>query len=293
MDNKIKGLEAFFDYDLKIKKIITSMNPSVTDTYNQEYSIMYEDKMFQYLDEIDFYLSKIIDALKYSDTEKERVSKLINKSKNAFANANNDLSKLKKAYVDHVSNMREEFLKALHSDVSAYYIFSGLTMEPVTINEYLHYLHHQLVNDEYLYSSLVEVPMNNNRIHLYGSTENMIAYQLASQLIQDESYATNIDILGLKNRIIIMTRGYGHATTIEIELEPEQNMAYVQYFVPKICNIDKASNLRGVHKIEEDEAFAKGGFGIPIDDVPMKITEFIMSVPTDDDIGLDRSGHSR
>jgi hypothetical protein len=83
-----------------------------------------------------------------------------------------------------------------------------------------------------------------------------------------------------------MVRDSGHALTVEVEQEPQTGKIFVSYHVPKICNVEKVNQLKGVNKI--DEITATGTNGMFYIDNPQELgkemMEFIESVPTDMDI---------
>lgn len=83
-----------------------------------------------------------------------------------------------------------------------------------------------------------------------------------------------------------MVRDRGHALSIEIE-EEKANIR-VRYFIPKVCNIEKVNNVRGVDKLDpsKDNMYSctKGEFVIKRDKFTSELIEFINSIPTDSDM---------
>ena len=90
------------------------------------------------------------------------------------------------------------------------------------------------------------------------------------------------DIVAVSERkLIMMVRDRGHALTIEITLQ--MNTARMEYFIPKICNIDMVNDLPGINKINQDSIAATGIIEIPINELSNTIFNFISKVPTDKD----------
>ena len=91
------------------------------------------------------------------------------------------------------------------------------------------------------------------------------------------------------NKLIMMIRDLGHALTIEITINSD--IARVEYFIPKICNANKVNKLPGVEKVSEDSSAPDSTTGItefPISDLPQQLFDFLVKVPTDEDIEIIR-----
>lgn len=80
----------------------------------------------------------------------------------------------------------------------------------------------------------------------------------------------------------MMIRDRGHALSIEIDTREEN--ALVNYFVPKLCNEDMISKLKGLNKIDELSKTATGMFEVPKEELSEKLFEFIEAVPMDKDM---------
>ena len=83
-------------------------------------------------------------------------------------------------------------------------------------------------------------------------------------------------------RELMMVRDRGHALTIEITINNQ--MARLEYFILKLCNLDMINNLPGINKVNENSVWATGTFEIPIIDLPNELFTFISKVPMDDDM---------
>lgn len=83
-------------------------------------------------------------------------------------------------------------------------------------------------------------------------------------------------------KLIMMVRDRGHALTIDISLN--NDMARIEYFIPKLCNIEMINNLPGINKVNENSVGATGVMEVPINTLPSVLFDFISRVPTDNDM---------
>ena len=91
------------------------------------------------------------------------------------------------------------------------------------------------------------------------------------------------DMVAINDRkLIIMVRDRGHALTIEVTLN--NNIARIEYFIPKLCNIEMINNLPGVNKVNKNSIGATGVIETPINTLPGVLFDFISKVPTDYDM---------
>ena len=66
-------------------------------------------------------------------------------------------------------------------------------------------------------------------------------------------------------------------------------MARIEYFIPKLCNIDMINRLPGVNKVNKGSIGATGAFEIPINSLSMTLIDFISKVPMDSDMIIENS----
>ena len=85
-----------------------------------------------------------------------------------------------------------------------------------------------------------------------------------------------------ERKLLMMVRDRGHALTIEITLNLQT--ARIEYFIPKLCNVDMINNLPGINKVNQDSIGATGIIETPINDLPNALFSFISKVPTDNDM---------
>ena len=85
-----------------------------------------------------------------------------------------------------------------------------------------------------------------------------------------------------EKKLIMMVRDRGHALTIEITLNNDK--ARIEYFIPKVCNLEMVNNLPGINKIKDDTVGATGIIETDIKDLPNVLFSFISKVPMDEDM---------
>lgn len=80
----------------------------------------------------------------------------------------------------------------------------------------------------------------------------------------------------------MMVRDVGHALTIEVTIN--NNIARMEYFIPKLCNINMINALPGVNKVNENSIGATGVIETDISNLSGTLFYFISKVPTDLDM---------
>ncbi len=283
-------LQMFFDTDLKVKEIMSENAPNAAYQYNQEYISQYSDNLLEMIKDLKFYFKKMSKVINISDTY---INDLFNNYEIQLAECGLNFNKLKKFYNDYISDMSDNIINLTRENFAGYSLdakeaFSSVLSEAKTVNEVLHVLHSYITNDNDMYTSMptIDSKTNSNQesITLYGE-DNEIARSFFNSFPTNED--SNItDIISLKNKLLVMVRDRGHALTIEINYD-ENGKAYIDYFIPKICNADKVNKLTGVRKVSSDapaNAFTTGYFETTLDNLNNDIYNFIKNVPTDDDM---------
>ena len=188
-----------------------------------------------------------------------------------------DLNLLNKFYTEFVSDMSIDFRDSVKKECVGYSPRFGNILEKAkTINELLHYFHASLMNDymgKISYRGF-EVPIFEEIYALFPKNLNV-----------GDTDMVAVD----NNKLIMMIRDLGHALTIEITINSD--IARVEYFIPKICNANKVNKLPGVEKVSEDSSAPDSTTGItefPISDLPQQLFDFLVKVPTDEDIEIIR-----
>ena len=156
------------------------------------------------------------------------------------------------------------------------------------MNEILHFLHSFILNNENILQSIVLINQKQNEfnypIQLRGNK-----VEIFDQLF--EKFPTNIDVGWTdmvainEKKLIMMVRDRGHALSIEISLNG--NIARIEYFIPKLCNIGMINALPGINKVNNDSVGATGIIEIKKDELPQVLFDFISKVPMDSDMIFD------
>ena len=263
--------------------------------YIDEQSICdYSDKIAENLQEIFHELKESIKGLYgIKSYEYKKVDEMALELFSKLIDCGLDLNLLNKFYTEYVSDMSIDFRDSVKKECVGYSPRFGNTLEKAkTINELLHYFHASIMNDEYRLEAL---PTLAEKMNDYMGK---ISYRGFEVPIFEEIYTLfpkNLDVGDTdmvavdNNKLIMMIRDLGHALTIEITINSD--IARVEYFIPKICNANKVNKLPGVEKVSEDSSTLDSTTGItefPISDLPQQLFDFLVKVPTDEDIEIIR-----
>lgn len=205
--------------------------------------------------------------------------------KEDFYSSGLDIVKLRKFYKKDISNMESEFIKKIKKSCVGYTSMNIPYDTAFSINEILHLIHSYVVNNIDILQSIPEISSKNNEfgypISLRGSNSNIFKMLF-------EQFPTNIDVGWTdmvaisEKKMIMMVRDRGHALTIEITLN--SNSVRIEYFIPKLCNIDMINNLPGINKVNAESVGATGIIETDLNNLPLILFDFISKVPTDSDM---------
>jgi len=287
--NNILKFEKFFDYNLKVKKLMNDLMPNEMDFYNDDARFKYADKLFMIVDQINTYISKMMLDFNFPVQIIQKFELKINGIKNKintkefYNSLNLGYDYVLKFINDNISNMRVDFVDSVKKELMGYTLFYGdKVMEPNTINEFLHYVHSYVINNEEFYNM---IPVNKTTSENGGCSEvnlrglsNEIGNEIYENIVYSDLNSDYIDIINLEKRMLIMARDLGHATVIEIDLS--ENEILVKYYIPKNTNVNKTSRLRG---LRENKEFATGSFCTTKDKIALDLSEFMKGIATDFD----------
>lgn len=288
---RLEEFERFFTLDSRIKETMLEMAPKEADGYDEESRIKYADKLYEDMREIISDFEKMGNAV--PDSYHEKLTVIMQK----LVEAGFNMDKMSAFYRANISDMSPDFAKKVDTEVSGYSIERYDGRDAKTVNEMLHFVHTDKINNELSLQDLpvIEKTINGyDSVNLYGY-ENESAKQIFDLLKkqQDLEYAQQKSGLGithivaLKDKIIMMVRDSGHALTIEIEKDENPDKFFVKYHVPKICNAEKVNQLPGINKVPADADFQTGTSGRFLTNratIGETIQFFINQVPTDSDI---------
>lgn len=286
MQDNLQNIEKFFKYNFEVKKTLHFVVPKEEYRYSKDTLIEYSDKLFQALNDVEYYMNVILEDFNFSNEDKSYLKKFIKVLKDELIKCGYDYNKLKNFYNAFFANMSEQLVNEVGNKCVGYSFNTGVPLkEAKSINELLHVIHQTIVNNANILQALPKISEKNNDenypITLYGRED--IAARTLYESFPKELSCGWTDIVSLSNnRIIMMIRDRGHALSIEIEKENDKY--YVRYFVPKICNIDMINRLKGVNKVTQDSKYTVGVFETSLEKLPFEIVDFISKVPTDEDM---------
>ena len=291
MDNeKIIKLQHFFSVDTKIKKEIYDIAPQSLNGYIDETSISeYTDKLN---DSLIYILSELkcvaLDVFGKESSIFNKVCYLEQDIKTNFYSCGFDIEKLKSFYQKYISNMEPSFIDDVKRSYIGYY-FGGGGVSPLkkasTINEILHLMHSRIINNEGLLQS---IPLLNEKDNQHNNTISLrgIRNPMFEQLFM--MFPTDLDcgitdmVIINEKTLIMMVRDRGHALSIEVTLNKDN--ARIEYFIPKICNVEMVNKIPGVNKVNDDSIGTTGAIEVEVKDLPTALFNFISMVSTDMDI---------
>jgi len=283
----------FFKRDNDIKKSLVELSPKEQELYGDG-AVEYSDRLYDGIRDISRNMAIIMRNFYQSDTLEQRLEQIKTDVVEAGANP----ERLKQTYQKDFVAMDPDFSDGVRKEAIGYYYrkdLSGPEKKVRSINEMLHLIHSSIVNDEAILQSLPVLKANDgeydNQIKLYGTeaSRNPVAEGIFDRLKGSDGAYT--DIVSLPDRTLMMVRDRGHALTMDIGKDAESGKYFVDYFVPKICNVDMVNKLPGVRHVKKKEGvdqvreFTTGTFDIEKEgDVADEVVGFINMVPTDDDM---------
>ena len=298
-DPNLNSFVQVFESDNKIKELLLKAAPP-SYLYSQEGIIAYNDTLIKTIKDVKAQIEPMIkymsrDIKKDINKKLNNIEKIIERTFNA--------EDLKKVYRDYFSDMSMNFVNDVGNVCLGYSLNShryndgrsidlyDVSNEAKSINEILHFVHSYICNNDRILSKMPILDEKNiskygDKCTLYGLS-NDIAREIYDN-ISEESKLGNTYVIGLEDKILMMIRDRGHALTIEIDIDKEKGTAFVKYFIPKICNIEKVNQLRGINKIPNNikwrDTNARGMYETSLDGFGQDMVNFIKKVPTDSDM---------
>ena len=283
-DEMLIKLQHFFESDMRIKKEMYNMAPphdsQVIDI--ERYTDSVNDSLIYIFSELK---CVALDLFGKDSQVLQTIKDLEKKTKNEFYSCGYDINKLRNFYKNNISNMSVEFLNAVKLNCIGY-TFNGLPVDKVsTANEALHLMHASVMNNDHLLQSIPAIDTKENDfkypITLRGA--DVPSFKYLFNAFPNDIAVGWPDIVALDERkLLMMVRDRGHALTIEITLNGDNGR--VEYFIPKICNIDMVNALEGVNKINSYDIGTTGVFERPLAELPDALYTFISKVPMDMDL---------
>lgn len=280
-----KKIENFFKIDLIIKNLINNTFPNNADRNNPSEIISYVQKLNDTIDRIELLLLRIVRSFEFGSNIEEYIENTFKKYQQQVLDCGYNYYRLEQTFIKMFTSMSPELVKKVNEEIIGYSCFIDLEdilSQSTSINEILHVFHTYVVNNEnILQSSMMQ--LEKGRTRLYGE-KTPIATSIFDGLdnFMADSEKTILSISD--NHIIIMLRDFGHATTLDINIDKEN--AWIDYFIPKVCNYLMVNSLPGIRKIEEGTYFptAKGMIVVKTADLAHYINDFIKKIPTDNEM---------
>ena len=288
--NNLINLQQFFEIDYKIKKLMYNNVPPHEKGYLDNESLCkYTKELEESLIYI-FYKLKSITLNIFGEKSPFyiKIENLEIEIKEKFYSCGLDINKLRKFYERYISNMEENFIDEVKEKCVGYTLRDSIpTYRVNSINEMLHLLHMYVLNNEVI---LQAIPVIEEKQNDYNYPIRFRGYntEITKQIFQQ--FPDNLDvgwtdIVSLdENKLLMMVRDRGHALTIEITII--DNKARIEYFIPKLCNIDMINNLPGVNKVTQNDFGATGVIETDINHLQNILYDFISKVPMDSDMIL-------
>lgn len=293
-EEKYQKIENFFKKDLEIKQILNAIIPTETDFYDEESKINYADKLIKEIEKINFLINQIISDFNIPAYIKGTFTSKINQIEQDingiefYSILNQGLLKTLQYIKSNIGNLRPEFVDSVRKGLKGYYLFYGENVEtPITINEFLHYIHSYIINNEKFYEDIPEIKSKKENqtdewegIFLRGKIDEL-GEKLFDEILKDNINSDRIDILSLTDKILIMARNLGHATVFEIDTTDKEKI-FVRYFIPKNNNTNMTANLKGIN-VNKSE-FAVGDFLTNKENFSNDIITLMKGIATDLDM---------
>ena len=291
MDNDTKKIEVFFKYDLRVKKLLNDIIPKQIDFSDSDAKVKYADKVALSLKKMELYMDRMFlcyelpkDILMQFDLTMKKLNNYVN-SKDFYRLLNEGYDNTLKYIHNNIGDMRGEFVDSVQRSLIGYYILFGKdVLSPITVNEFLHYIHSYVINDEKFYSKVNIVRTTKKDkddwrgITLRG-VSNDLGDELYDKIVTSDIHSNCVDIINLDKKILVMARDLGHATVIEADLEKDD--VFVKYHFPKNNNKDMTSKLKGIN-VNKDR-FAIGNFQTTKDNIVKDLCSLMKGIPTDMD----------
>ncbi len=298
-EEKYQKIENFFKKDLEIKQILNAIIPTETDFYDEESKINYADKLIKEIEKINFLINQIISDFNIPAHIKDTFTSKINQIEQDingiefYSILNQGLLKTLQYIKSNIGNLRPEFVDSVRKGLKGYYLFYGENVEtPITINEFLHYIHSYIINNEKFYEDIPEIKSKKENqtdewegIFLRGKIDEL-GEKLFDEILKDNINSDRIDILSLTDKILIMARNLGHATVFEIDTTDREKI-FVRYFIPKNNNTNMTANLKGIN-VNKSE-FAVGDFLTNKENFSNDIITLMKGIATDLDMEINNN----
>lgn len=288
MERNLIMFKNFINFNVESKKLIQKMGMDLRYSGDEEYLVKYSD----YINECFPFLKKYILMMAdiYFKDDVSYLSQYLDKIKLVMEKSGCDKDKLRDFYQVYLSDMSKDFVKKVGENCKGYYGYSQISIKDAkTVNEIIHYMHAYVINNEKILSSIPPLK-EYNKDEISGVVLRGDNSQLGN-IIYDNLSPDQIDfymdiVCYGDDKAILLVRDVAHALSIQIK--KYEGGYFVEYFVPKICNVEMVNKLPGVTKVVDDSSYTIGQFEIAEEDFPTSLYQFVKMVPTDADMLLNK-----
>lgn len=282
MNDNFQKLNNFFQTDLHIKQLISSLFPNPADRLNKSALFKYVDRLEDSLDKIEISFNRIINTYFSSDLKKY-IEVVFDYYHQEINSCGYDYDKLENAFKKIFVSMSPELIDITNNEIKGYYMLSGVEKplaKATSISEILHIFHSYVLNNENILQSC-NLLKQKAETRLYGYP-SQIAENIFNSLDDYFSDSPKIIVSLNETHILMMLRDFGHATTLDINIENDE--AWIEYFIPKVCNCLMVNELPGVRKVDKSSNWTKGTLRVKVSELGKYLNNFIKMIPTDDEM---------
>lgn len=304
--NQLLKLENMFYKNVLIKETMLNLEPKEEFFSSPEMVTKYSNLFLAYLDTVKKTFISMLNDFSVDGYSLEDLEQLFLKIEEDILRNYNNSDQIKAMFNKYIASMRPNFIESVNKNYVGYSYNRGEDLiKPTTLNELLHLHHFATLNNENVFESMPLLKKVNNPTskNLYKETWQGVEYYGEETSIANEIFETIFNVMynspkygglssvahivSLKNKVLVMLRDLGHATTIEINFNDKE--VELIYFIPKICNIEMIKNLQGILYIGENviSGVAKGSFVVERQRFKERFTTLLYGIPMDDDMQLE------
>lgn len=280
----LENFKKFLKSDMQIKERLLNLAPTEMDDVDEESRIEYVDRLYNALEEMKLEFIEIVQNFDLGSECINMIEEYFKAKSKALLIGRFNSGICQELYRNHFSCMTDEIIEGVKKEFIGYKIdvdIGNMIQKSKSINELLHVMHSYITNNEKI---MQDIPTIANKINKVGEPislrgENTEIAREIFNLFPIDLDCDSTEIVSVKDKILMMVRGRGHALTINIDTSDESEIL-VEYFVPIIKNMEMVKALPGVKK----EGINNGAIGMFLTDrskLPNELFEFIQKVPTD------------
>ncbi len=285
---EVQAFKNFFKTNLRIKRELIQAAPSLADNYDEASRMDYVESAYRTFKDFRPDFAAIERDFHFSPNISEQTDAFFARGVEHFVLDRYDFGITNEIYRKEFTDLRRDFVEKVKDECVGYKLFGSLDSlisSSKTINELLHAYHSYIMNNEQILQGVPDITHKDNN---YGCTITLrgdksgLSQQVFNAIPSDLDIGTT-DIIAAGENIMMMVRDRGHALTISAEPDHSKpDQIWVEYNVPKLCNVEMIKALPGLDGYSENGA--RGRFIVSKGDLGDKIAKFIAQVPTDSDM---------